>query len=60
MQQNRAQETPEASTNRRIFTRIRNKKARVQETAEKRTIIAAFQTGKNATKQSTRNSRKTY
>ena len=35
MQQNRAQETPETRTNRRIFTRIRNRKARAKETAEK-------------------------
>ena len=42
MQENRAQETPETSATRRISTRIRNRKARAQETAEIRTITAAF------------------
>jgi hypothetical protein len=34
MQENRAQDTPEAIATRRISTRIRNRKARAQETAE--------------------------
>ena len=55
----RAQETPETRTNSRILNREKCNKTE-HKRLQKHVLTTAFQTGKYATKQSTRNSRNTY